>query len=108
MGGDLRCASFSSLPIVPAMPRPISAARRANSDRRGCASPFASAFCASVRRDRRCAPTLFFACRRCACARTDWNSAVRSCIEVTAIVIVWFVLGEKACRLEIEVSSRDG
>ena len=73
--------------MVADMPLPISAAFRAKSDLRGRASPFAADFCASVRRERRWEPTLLVFWRRCACARTDLNSAVRSCTDVeTAIV----------------------
>lgn len=80
-------ANFSSFPMVAPMPRPISAARLANSERRcGCISPFAAAFCESVRSDLLWAPTLDEACRLWTCVRTERNSAVRSCIEVTAIL----------------------
>ncbi len=72
--------------MVAPMPRPISAARLANSDRLGLPSPSpAAAFCSSVRRDRRCEPTLAEAWRRLAVARMAWNSPVRFWMEWTAI-----------------------
>lgn len=67
---------------------PICAAWRANSDLRGRESPLAAAFSESLRRERLCAPTLLAFCRRCACARTDLNSDVRSCIDATAMAII--------------------
>jgi hypothetical protein len=75
--------------MVAAMPLPISAAFRANSDLLGLASPFvpvlAAAFCESVRRDCLCAPTFDEAWRFCTWVRTDLNSLVRSWIEATAM-----------------------
>ena len=66
---------------------PISAALLANSDLRGCcASPLAADFSESDRRERLWAPTLEATCRFCTCVRTERNSEVRSCIDVTAIV----------------------
>jgi hypothetical protein len=85
-----RCASFSSFPIVPEIPLPISAARLANSDLLGFRSPFAdplaAAFCASDNNDCLWAPTLEDVWRRCAWTNTDRNSFVRSWIEVTAMM----------------------
>jgi hypothetical protein len=87
--GVVRSANFCNFSMVPDIPLPISAARLANSDRRGrpfpVASPFAAAFWESLRSDCRCAPTLDEACRFCTCVRTDRNSFVRSCIDATAI-----------------------
>lgn len=88
-GKSSHCANFSNFPIVPDIPLPISAALLANSDRLGCASPFApvfAAFCESERSDCRCAPTFDDVCRRCTWAKTDRNSVVRSWIEDTAIL----------------------
>lgn len=82
----LRCASFSNLPMVAEMPRPISAAFLAKSDLLTRPSPFAADFCASLSSDFRCALALFAFWRRCAWARTDLNSAVRSWIDATAIL----------------------
>lgn len=74
---DLHWASFCSFPIVAEMPLPISAAFRANSERRGCALPLPALPWASL--SSLCAPG-FAACFRCA-AVTMWrNSAVRSFI----------------------------
>lgn len=88
-GEDARCASFSSFAIVPEMPRPISAARRANSDRRGFSAVAGalSAFWALLSSDCRCAPILFV--WRCfwTCVRTEWNSDVRSCMEVETAMV---------------------
>jgi len=86
IAGVLHCASFSNLPIVSEMPLPISAALLANSDLLGFASPFAAAFCESVRSDCRCAPTFDDACRFWTWVRTDLNSVVRSWIEDTAML----------------------
>lgn len=82
----LRCASFSNLPIVAEMPLPISAAFLAKSDLLTRPSPFAADFCASLSSDFLCALALLAFWRRCAWARTDLNSAVRSWIEATAIL----------------------
>lgn len=84
------------------MPLPISAAWRAKSDRLGFLdSPSAAAFCASVSSDRRWDPTLDEFWRRCACARTDLNSAVRSWTDATAMAgcdYVWNRVGStKKC-----------
>lgn len=73
--------------MVAEMPRPISAAFLAKSDRLGWASPLAADFCESFSSDRRCEPTLLALWRRCACTSTDLNSDVRSWIEVEAIVV---------------------
>lgn len=75
------------------MPRPISAALLANSDRAPLLAtlmsplgdPLAARFCDSVRSDCLWAPIFVEDCRFCAWARTALNSAVRSCIEVVVI-----------------------
>ena len=76
------------------MPRPISAAFRANSDRAPLLGPFtspigellAARLWASVSKDCRWAPPLVELLVFCAWARTALNSAVRSCIELITIV----------------------
>lgn len=90
----VHCASLSSFSIVPVMPRPISAAFLANSDRAPFLGPFVSPFgdpfaarlCLSVSNDCRWAPTLADDFLFCACAKTVLNSAVRSCTEVVTII----------------------
>ena len=79
--------------MVPVMPRPISAALLANSDRAPLLAdlisplvdPLAARFCDSVSKDCLWAPIFVEDCRFCAWARTALNSAVRSCIEVVVI-----------------------
>ena len=76
------------------MPRPISAAFRANSDlvpflgtlASPLGEPFAACLWASVSKDCRWAPTLDWFLFFCAWARTALNSAVRSCIEPVAMI----------------------
>lgn len=94
MRSHIHCASLSSLAMVPVMPRPISAALRANSDLAPLLAPFASPLgdpdpslrCFSDSNDCRCPPTFPIACRFSICARIERNSLVRSCIDVIVIM----------------------
>ena len=96
----IHSASLPSFSIVPVIPRPISAALLANSDRAAFLGPLASPLgdplaallCDSVSNDSLWAPILVDVCLFCACARTARNSAVRSCIEVVTILMA------RACR----------
>ena len=87
-------ASLPSFSIVPVIPRPISAALLANSDRcpflgtfaSPLRNPLAALLCESVSNDCLWALILVDVCLFCAWARTARNSAVRSCIEVVTIL----------------------
>lgn len=80
--------------MVDEMPRPISAAFLAKSERRGWASPFAAAFCWSVSSERRWAPFLLAFCLRWAVARTDLNSEVLSWMDVAAMTSAYASMRE--------------
>ena len=102
----IRSASLPSFSIVPVMPRPISAALLANSDRTPLlgplvspfGDPLAARFWDSVSSDCLWAPIFVEDCRFCAWARTALNSAVRSCIDVVVIF-------EQGARAAVELKS---
>lgn len=82
-----RSANLRSFAVVAVIPRPISAARRANSDlvllpfSALSKEPFACRLWESDNNACRCDPTFEDAARFWACPRMAWNSPVRSCID---------------------------